>query len=242
MIRDKFFRDITNTIDNHQRFESYDFKVASEKNSNSITTLTIKYLIEPKYIIVFKIPSSTTTEKESYSPFYAFSGAVCPGPLSYEESFSFKGEDGVFHRIKTWLDCIWEELSANPIVKIVESQQEQIDEIYAKFETVKDEYFSDEEAKDLRNKLDELEEKLKQQINQSTENKKELEMKVSKLHGDIDTLKQTINSFKKKGWLRSFTSKVFKWSKDSENRKLLKDGYSVIRNFLPEEVKSSFPE
>ena len=65
-----------------------------------------------------------------------------------------------------------------------------------------------------------------------------LEDDIARLHTDIDTLKQTIQTFKKKGWLKSFTTKVFKWTRDSENRKMLKDGYAVIREFLPEEIKN----
>lgn len=243
MIRDKFYRDITTTIDKHQRFDSSDFKVEPIRDQrNSYTTLTIKYGIEPKYKILFKIPSSTTTDKDSYSAYYAFSGSVCPGPLAYEETFSFKGEEGVFERITVWLNCIWEELSSNPIVKQVESQQHQIDEIFEKFDNIKDEYFSVEEASDIKRRLDELEETLKSQITKNGEDKKIYEQEVSKLHTDIDTLKQTVQSFKKKGWLKSFTSKVFKWTKDSDNRKLLKDGYTIIREFLPEEIKHALPD
>jgi len=244
MIRDKFYKDITSTIDKHNRFESSDFKIEPIRDpKKTYTTLTIRYKIESKYRIVFIIPTSTTAPKENYeSPYYAFSGVVCPGPLSYEENFSFKGETGVFERITTWLNCIWEELSSNPIVKKVENQQQQIDELFEKFENIKDDFFSDEEAKDLRTRLDELEETLKSQILKSNEDKKELELEVSKLHIDIDTLKQTVQSFKKKGWLKSFTNKVFKWTKDSDNRKMLKDGYTVIREFLPEEIKNALPD
>lgn len=242
MIREKIYKDINSTIDKHVRFDSTDFKIDPVKEpKNPYTVLTIKYSIEPKYKIVFKIPTSMTNDNDSYSSYYAFSGNVCPGPLAYEETFTFKGEDGIFNKIYTWLNCIWEELSANPIVKQVENQQQQIDEIFEKIDFLKDEYFSEAEASDLRKKLDELEETLKSQIKQNTEDKKLFEEEVSKLHTDIDTLKQTIHSFKKKGWLKSFTSKVFKWTKDSENRKMLKDGYTVIREFLPEEIKNSLP-
>jgi len=242
MIRDKFLRDINSTIDKHQRFESSDFKVdtVSDQRNNNIT-LTIKYSIEPKYKIVFKIPNSITTDKDGYSSYYIFSGNVCPGPLAYEETFSFKGETGIYERITVWLNCIWEELSSNPIVKQVENQQHQIDEIFEKFENIKDDFFTVEEAVDIKNRLTELEETLKSHIVKNGEDKKLYEQEIANLHLDIDTLKQTVQSFKKKGWLKSFTSKVFKWTKDSENRKLLTDGYKIIREFLPPDIKHTLP-
>jgi hypothetical protein len=243
MIREKVYKEITMTIDKHSRFDSSDFKIESDATkSNSFTMLTIIYSIEPKYEIVFKIPTSMTSDKDTYSSYYALSGSVCPGPLSYDETFTFKGEKGIFERISIWLTCIWEELSSNPIIKKVEAQQQQIDEIFEKFETIQDEYFTEEEAIELRKRLDDLEETLKGQIKQTQEDKKIFEQEVEKLHIDIDTLKQTIQSFKKKGWLMSFTTKVFKWAKDSENRKMLKDGYSFIKAFLPEGIKNALPE
>ena len=243
MIRGKFYKDITATIDKHSRFDSTDFKLEYVKDQrNTHTLLTIKYTIEPKYKISFKIPTSTTTDKDGYmAPYYEFTGSVCPGPLSYEETFSFKGEDIVYNKISTWLNCIWEELSANPVVKQVEQQQQQIDKILEKFDAIKDDYFSNDEAIELRKRLDELERTLQEQIKQTVEDRKLFEEEVEKLHIDIDTLKETIHSFKKKGWLKSFTGKVFKWTKDSENRRMLKDGYTVIREFLPDEYKNALP-
>src|SRR5438477_189409 len=128
------------------------------------------------------------------------------------------------------------------MVKRIEDQQNQIDEIFEKFDSIQDEYFTEDEASELKNRLDKLEENLQAEIRTKNEDKKIFEQEISKLHTDIDTLKQTISSFKKKGWLRSFTGKIFKWSKNSENRKLLADGYKVIREFLPEHIKTSLPE
>jgi len=51
-------------------------------------------------------------------------------------------------------------------------------------------------------------------------------------------LKQTIQSFDKKGWIRSFTSKIFSWGAKPENQKILKDGYKIIRGFFPENVST----
>jgi|GEM_PF-1160501 len=243
MIRDKFQKDILITLDKHNRFESSDFKIEPIKESrNSFTTLTIKFTVEPKYKIIFKIPTSLTIDKDGYSnPYYALSGSVCPGPFSFEETFEFKNTEGIFERITSWLNCIWEELSANPIVKKIEIQQQQIDEIFLNFDSIKDEYFTEQEANDLRSRLDSLEETLKSQIEKNNEDKKVFEEDVSKLHNDIDTLKLTVQSFKKKGWLKTFTTKLHKWTKDSDNRKMLMGGYEIIREFLPNDIKESLP-
>jgi hypothetical protein len=240
MIRGKFHKNIVATLDKHSRFDSSDFNIEPTRTSGGILLIII-FAIDPKYKISIKIPNSETSEKDGYRSYYHFTGSVTPGPLAYEETFAFQGEDGIYEKITTWLDCIWDELAANPIVKEVENQRHQIDDLFEKFENLDDGYFTKEEASKLKMRLDNLEETLKGQIQEETENKKAYEEQISKLHMDIDTLKQTINSYNKKGWIKSFTSKVFKWTKSSENRKLLADGYEVIREFLPEDVKSSLP-
>ncbi|RYX87031.1 hypothetical protein EON73_02270 [bacterium] len=144
MIRDKFYKEIAANIDSHSRFDNSDFKITTTPGSTS-TVLTITYTIEPTYKIVFHIPNSTTLDKDSYSnPYYKFSGSVCPGPLSFQETFSFTGQEKVFEKITTWLNCIWEELTSNPIVKQIEKQRKDIEEIIENFNDIKEEFFSKE--------------------------------------------------------------------------------------------------
>lgn len=242
MIRGKYYKDIISTIDKHKRFESSDFDIKSVKGNRGSTTLTITYTIESKYKIEFNVPGSKTTDKDSWSSYYKFSGVACPGPLAYSESFSFNGIEGLYEKINDWLGCIWEELISNPIVKRIEEQQAEIDKIVGNFENLDDDYFSIDEAEDLKKRLSKLEEDLKEQIEKNTKSKKEAESQIEDLQNDIDTLKQTVESFKKKSWLKGFSGKIFKWTRNSKNRKMLKDGYNVIREFLPEEIKSSLPE
>lgn len=83
---------------------------------------------------------------------------------------------------------------------------------------------------------------MKSQIDKINLEKAIYEDEINKLHIDIDTLKETLNSFNKKGWFKSFTSKIFKWTSNSENRKMLKDGYSIVKEFLPENIKNSLPQ
>jgi hypothetical protein len=72
--------------------------------------------------------------------------------------------------------------------------------------------------------------------------KQELESQLKDLAKDIETLKMTVEGLRKPGWLKSFATKVFKWTKNSENRKLLKDGYDIARQLLPEEYKQVLPD
>ncbi len=241
MVRDKIYKKILLTLDKHNRFDNTDFKVESNQDNKGIS-LVITYIIEPKYRLAFKMPTAPAYDKDSYQSYYLFTGTACPGPLAYEEVFSFRDEDGIYQKISVWLEGIWEELSANPVIKQIESQQQQIDEIVERFDNVEDGFFTINQAEELKSRLDELESQLRAEIEKNTKDKKIVEQEISKLHTDIETLKDTIVSLKKKNWIKSFTGKVFKWSKNSENRKLLKDGYSVVREFLPQHIKDTLPD
>ena len=236
MLRDKIYQEIIQTIDSHGRFESSDFNIETKKINTGVR-LTITYLIDSKYYIIIDIPSAANAN--SYN--YTISAKVCPGPLAFEEQLSLSSKNDILNNIKTWLDCIWEELLTNPFIKKMESQQSQIDEILKNYDNISDTYFTLEEANELKIRLDKLEGDLKAEIQKNTQEKRGQEIEINKLHKDIETLKETLHSFKKKGWLKSFTSKVVKWSMNSDNRKLLGDGYKVVRELLPPDVKANLP-
>lgn len=239
MIREKFLKDISTTINNHKRFESYDFDITPySQNKSGPTKLKITYKMSPKYQIEIVIPNTKTKVQGAYveSDEYVFKCDKCPGKVAYQESINCNGEEDLHKNLKIWLDCIWDELVSNPILKSIKSQEEKVEELFKKFDLIDDEPFNSQEVEELRKKLDDLESMLKTEIESSKKNKEELENEIDNLHSDIETLKVTINSFTRKGWIKSFTTKIFKWTSNSENRKMLKDGYTLIKEILPDNL------
>lgn len=238
MIRAKVRKDIIETLEAHTRFEHADFKLETSKIAKGVQ-LKITYLIDTRFYISFVIPSSITGD--DYNAHYMFSGSACPGPVSFDESFSFKQEHEIYSRIKSWQNAIWEEVSTTPLIKLFNEQQQQIDEIYEKLKDVSDELFSKQESEDIKTRLTDLEKKLTEEIENNTKDKDVLQEQINQLHTDISTLQQTVDSFTKKSWFKSFASKVFRWTKDGENRKMIGDGYKVLKEFLPADIKNTMP-
>jgi hypothetical protein len=238
MIRDKVYKEVFETLGSNPHFESYDFSISSSRISNT-TSLSIVYKMENKFNITLRIPHSLTNK--DFQEYYLISGTARPGVLAYDESFEFRGYQQIHVKIREWLDNVWEELSSNPIVKEQLNQQKDIEEIFQRFDQIKDEYFSADEAQDLKSRLDELEKKLVEEAKKNIKDKEELQKQIEVLNDDIETLKTTVSSLKKTGWLKSFTGKVFKWTSKKENREFLKEGYSFIKAFLPENIKSDLP-
>jgi hypothetical protein len=175
-------------------------------------------------------------------PDYIFTGTVIPGTVSYEERVTFNGEDGLYRQIVLWLNSIWEEISFNPLVKIIEKQREDIDELYGMFDSIPEEFFSTDEITELRARLDNVENKLKTEIERNEKNEQVLAEGIAKLHTDIETLKETLTIAKKNKWYKTTAVKLGRWLQSADNRKLLKDGYGLVGDWLPENVKQQIPD
>ena len=59
-----------------------------------------------------------------------------------------------------------------------------------------------------------------------------MKAEITSLQDDIQILKQTIQSYKKQGWIKSFTTKALKWANQSDNKALLKEGAKMIQSLL----------
>lgn len=244
MIKNSFYKQIISSLEKSGRFEGADFRIDSQNESNTYSGTPVKlkiYLLsDPKYYYSVDIPSKLSSNSEGY--YYSFSGKCCPGPLAFIESFSFSTTKSLLESIAIWVDNIWLELTHNPVVQTILNKQQQVEDLLETYSNIEDTYFKEDEIIDVKQRLDNLEASLSNDLKQAISDKKQLEIELNNLKNDIETLKQTVAAFKKKGWFKSFSTKVFKWTKNGENRKLLKDGYQVLKEFLPEEYKNNLPK
>ncbi|CAM3726575.1 hypothetical protein [Aquirufa aurantiipilula] len=236
MIRARIIKNVNDILDKHQYFDSNDFVITTKKEYSG-TELKIVYNLDNRYELSIRVPDEA---KEDGS--YEFSGTLSPGPLSFQEKIKFNKESVLYTKITLWMDCIWSELCSDPVVKEIDKQREDINKILETLSDVPDEYFSKEEVSTLTERLNKLEEELKSQIEHNTKNKKDLEKQIEDLIGDIENLKVTLNSTKKAGWRKNFVTKVYKWVKDPNNRKIIGDGFEIAKGLLPNEYKGYLPE
>ncbi len=244
MIRDKIFQEITETIQDHQRFEPADFDIEGKGEARSLSaTLTIKYKFETKYKVEIKFPEKLSTFKTDFGKEedYEFTGTICPGPIAYKERVILTGKDKLFRLIRTWLENVWEELSANPILREVNEQKIELEKLFENIKSFDDKYVNKSEAEELKSRLDDLEEKFKAKFEAEIKNASLQKEKVAELEKDIETLKKLVHSLSKGNWFKSLLSKSYKWIRNEDNRELLKDGYTTVREFLPDDIKNALP-
>ncbi|MGM5629550.1 hypothetical protein O2K51_01510 [Apibacter raozihei] len=201
MIKDDFLDNIIGIIKQHDKFEYVDFKL--EVNQD---TLFIIYLIEPKFKISFQDKNHFREKKDNEK--YNIFGDAIPGKFSLHENFLLTKKSDVYEKLKQWLDIIWKEISLNSPLGLMEEEQEHIDKICEKFESL-DGYFTTEEILKIRQELEKFKEELEEELVFLVEDETMRKEEIVKLHRDIETLGQVLTSLKKKGWIRSLTGRVY---------------------------------
>ena len=246
MLRAKTNQLISKTLDEHKYFNFNDFEISTPRKNANSTELLIKYEYDPQYHIEISIPNDKTSftrqetnvfnNKTSHTEYfnYKIEGKMSPGQLAINESFKFEGENGIAKAINLWLNNLWEELTITPELRAFNSQKEEIEKIKAQVENIPDEFFSAEEGKELKERLDKLEKQLADKLAVEVPDAKDAKQQIDSLHHEIETLKQTIPVLKKKGWFKSFITKTMTWLSDPKNQKLLKAGKDLVTTMLPE--------
>lgn len=227
MLKTSFILELKKVIAKSNYFLENDFEIVSSFRSN-IYSLSIKYIYEPQYNISLSIPDKRNEKYEEVK----ISGTVCPGEIGNQERVMIEGKRGITDLLNDWLLRIKEELFSEPLKRELENQKAQIEEIIRNLNKLDDGYFTKEEAEELKMKLSDLEKDLKKNIQEADQNEEIYKKKINALENDIEMLKTTLTSFKKKAWAKSFATRIGNWFKDSDNTKLLKNGIEIAKALL----------
>lgn len=193
------------------RFEDFEFD-----ENQSYILLSISY---DEYYLQIRNSSNKDTLEITFSP-----GTVM-NRESEDISFSYF-EKKIETIIHNWLDRIKRDL-LTPIQEriIIDKLDKFRDEINEKLKDMDDTFFSAEEGRQLKEKLDELETNFVQASQENEEIKDELE----KLKSEINFLRETINTMSKKKWFGHAITKLITWGQKKENQMLIKSGFEAVK-------------
>lgn len=197
---------------NYDIFRFEDFKIIE---GNQYTIISIYY---DEYF--FKVGTKSLDSLE-----IVFSPGVVRDQESDEISLDhFEMKIGTI--IHKWLGRIKRDL-LTPIQKrfVIEQLDKFRAEMNDKLKDMDDTFFSADEGRQLKEKLDELEANFVQASQENEEIKDEL----AQLKSEISFLKQTINTMSKKKWLGHALMKLFTWSQKKENQMLIKSGVEAVK-------------
>lgn len=228
MVRTSFINEITNTISASDFFEAADFNI-SVKATNESYRLQIDYKYNPNFWFVSSIPIEASGQSK-------ISFTMTPGEINAKESDTAYGKSGLTGAINEWLGRVKEELLAIPIYRQVQEQSQSLEEMLKRLQTVEDVAFTSDEAQRLKADLDRLREQLIEQIKANAESQAEQDKKIKTISSDVDALKASVEVLNKPNWARAALTRFYKWTKDSDNRGLLKDGVEVAAKLLSGQV------
>lgn len=232
MLREVFKRQLEERFSSNSFFSLYDFSIDEDKPKEN--QVNIIYLPDSKYHFNFIIPDSKTEIKEDYGSEnkYVYNALIAPWQTAEIEKVKFYSKDAFLNGIDDWLKYLEEDLLSKPVNRKIKHFEEQLNEFIVIIEDFDDKYFTEEEAKNLEDKINEIQQAMISNINQLNKKTEEKENMISELKLEIEALKKKIDIFDKKGMFKSFVAKIFQWTTKPENQKLIGDGVSIVKNLI----------
>lgn len=238
MLRASQKNGITSILNNSNFFDSNDFEWVENKNN-----VQIKYKYSEKtYLFSFNIPEKETVipsqstfnipllNKETVD--FIFIGYMRPGKISDIENFSLVGLQELHKKIETWLLELDDELIDLRLLKKINKTEEKVEEFFSKVneitEKMEDSFFTKEEAEDLRDKLNNMEKNIIENLEKTINDKTNLEKEIRELKKEIEKLKMSTEKISKKHWAKKCFNKLGEWATNPEKRKLFLYGIKFI--------------
>ncbi|WGV93410.1 hypothetical protein QI003_09160 [Bacillus stercoris] len=195
----------------------------------------IKYIYNKDYYFKFEINPKGQPQDIELSPGRILSLEKIPGSLTFGD-LSLK--------IGNWLDFIRNEIGNTVVGRHIKDTQEKIAEIEDlienKFDAASETYFTKAEGKKLKDKLEELEEMYFSSIEKSEKIQYEIEAEKTKLHEEIELLKDQVQYLTKKKWATALMVRLVNWA--ARNPQAAKQiGQSAVKTLLPKEIEDSLP-
>lgn len=215
MVRLTLIRDIRKALDEHSKFNQVDFFINEFENE-----LTIGYHYDDRFWLKVEIPSIGIT----------FDGLVSPGRYTSEEKFSAIGESRLYAVIKDWLNSVWSEISAAPVIRSILDQEATINEIKEKLKHVPDGLFDNSEIENLKLTISKTESELGNRINDLNHDQEDIKKNLEELRKEIEILTATLHTSTKRNWYLAFAVKILNWLSKAENRKFLSDSKDYMEN------------
>jgi flagellar biosynthesis chaperone FliJ len=230
MLRQAYIFVIQSDLTESGRFKATDFQFTNSGEKDGLVRLSIQYRFEPKY----EFSATIQVRVNGRSSRKIIEVSQCPGKLTENEQAQYKTENALRKGIREWSERIYEELIAAPINREIAQQQKQLEELMQQFDGLGDEYFTKQEAEHILHRLEDLEKKLQENLEKNIEDKELMAGKIEEIKMDMEVLRNSIGSLKKKGWTGSLVARVLDWGKDPTNRKILTSGAKIAKDLLLE--------
>ncbi|MBJ7571420.1 hypothetical protein JG789_09405 [Bacillus halotolerans] len=226
-----FLTEIRNRL-NNQGITSDDFHIIQEQKARRIN-LTIKYLYDDYYY-------NATIEGEGSR----ISSQYSPGEVVLTQNKHNMNSNDLLDSIEGWVNALRKEIKNTILGRQAEETEEKLAElenlVREKFKEDKETFFTRKEANELKEKLSQLEKLYNEAINKNVTNKNQSREEYTKLHDEVELLKEQVEYLSKKKWATALMIKIMNWT--SRNPAAAKQiGQEAVKALLPKEIEESLP-
>ncbi|MEH7504058.1 hypothetical protein V7152_18920 [Neobacillus drentensis] len=211
----------------NNHFLPEDFTITT-KDYTGYVRLTIVY----NYMPEFTFYSNIFKEEEK------FTADFIPGRITKLAKKKDLDSYHFFESIQEWLENAYKEMNKIPIARKVREQEDLLKSFQEKIQSMDEageRHFTKEEGQELCERLEKLEEYLRESINERTDNENKQIKEISALHSEIDTLKTQLEVLSRKNWFLSLSTRMYNWYKT--NPLLARQLAGFTREMLPQEAK-----
>ena len=170
--------------------------------------------------------------------------AYNPGEILEMTYFSKLTDYLALGKIENWLTNIKSALTEGPLARKLMKNEQDIQEIHSKinsFYTDKvDDFFTVEEAEDVKIRLKNLEDAFSEKLADEIKDENKLHNELHSLESEIRNLKIQVDALTKKNWFLAFSTKIYLWNK--RNPETVRHLGGFTRELLPKEIKDMIPE
>lgn len=232
MLNNRFMHQIYALFDKHSFFEVGDFNFVNEiirdDEGDHATVDYIHLRITYNSDAQFYFDGNIHEGEHSLEMF----GSFCPGEVLNRDNFNVNGTQEILMQIDKWLKQMHEEILALPVIRQLAEQQEEINKVVSSLNSLPDEYFTRHEAELIKTKLEELEQRFINHHKVAETKDIQLQDHLQQIHNNIETLKATVTTLKKNGWVKSAMVRTQIWLQNPANRSLLKSGAEFVKGLL----------
>lgn len=170
---------------------------------------SIEYLHAEGYQFVAQIYSGRSV------PFQAETREA-PGYLTVVDECSYHGESALSSAMSEWLARLDEEIAALPTARRLEELAQRISDIEDAIKDLPNAYLTCEEADVLRRRMDDLQARWTEHMRQAEADQADLDEQISKLHAEMEMLKQVATTTTVRGLARLLAVRVWPYAKSPD--------------------------
>jgi len=224
VVNKEFKKNLVEMIERIDGFDAQDFTIQSQDDTKTDGKSILTIIMNGTSFEFFaSIPHKRYKIKDEHDhDQFDFSIKIeCnPGEIVDHEMQDLIGRNQLLERIKTWLICLKKNIDSTYTHRKIEQHRELIEKIIEKSNII-DGQFTIEEIESLKQKLEQTQKRIEEQLSQQMSGNKELEGKLKQLETDFKELEKRLFTQSKKGWAQSWLCRALKWGLDPVNQQAM---------------------